>query len=354
MAHRASMHFAQTVGLSEEIILQIYAQAKPFIHTLFTFAAVTMIGCQGYNIERTISEDIPGPNIEHTISDDIPGPNIEYTISDDIPGSISGTGCAKRGPMNATFLVSLSGFNIVGVVTDPVGNLYLADQAMARIIKIDVNGQVVELVTGVNELGVGISELQLIGSDLYFAEANTGAIFTIDLTGSFPVAYSSLTPFIQSAFNDPGGLTSDSAGNLYISSVESDTALGYHSKIDSIGNLVDLNWSTLEGNWPTLTVDEQDNIYTVEPDSISQTTPAQVTSTVISGLVDPVGLTYQNRCLYFTDTDGVKQYDLNANTTTFLFAHTDVGVMMPEPTRILVDGHPRFYYMSTNTIWLLQ
>jgi len=262
--------------------------------------------------------------------------------------------CQMVGPLSATQLAHLPGANIVGAITDPNGTLYLADQGFSRIIQVDGSGQVTELVTNVHELGVGISELELIGDDLYFAEANTGAIFKVDLTGSFPVDYASLTPFIQDDFNDPGGLTSDAAGNLFISSVESTSDLGYHSKIGPSGALLDLNWSTLEGNWPTLTIDEQDNVYTVEPNSITKTTPYQVSTPVVSGINGAVGLTYKEGCLYFTDVDGVRQYDFTGNPPTLIFAHSVVGVAMPAPTRILVDDQELFTYLSTDTIWRLQ
>ena len=194
----------------------------------------------------------------------------------------------------------------------------------------------------------------MIGNDLYFSEANTGSIFKISLSGIFPVAYSSLTPFIQDNFNDPGGLTSDSTGNLFISSVESSTAQGYISMIDPGGSLLDLSWATLDGSWPTLTVDEADNIYTVETNGITQITPAQVSSSVVSGLHGPVGLTYRDGCLYFTDDDGVKQFDFSANPPFQIFSHASASVVIPEPTRVLVDGLQQIWYLSTDSIWLLQ
>ena len=264
------------------------------------------------------------------------------------------TPCFVQSTLTATLLLDLPGANIVGATTDDSGNLYLADQAGGRIIEVDTSGQVNELVTGVNELGQGISELELVGDDLFFSEANTGAIFKIDLSGTFPVAYSSLTPFIQDNFNDPGGLTSDSSGNLYISSVESASAQGYISKIDSSGTLLELSWATLDGTWPTLTVDESDNIYTVETNDITQITPAQVATSIVSSLHGPVGLTFQDGCLYFTDDDGVKQFDFSANPPFQIFDHTAVSVVIPEPTRILVDALQQITYLSTTTIWRLQ
>jgi hypothetical protein len=262
--------------------------------------------------------------------------------------------CFVQSTLTATQLLDLPGANIVGATTDDSGNLYLADQAGARIIEVDASGQVNELVTGVNELGQGISELELVGNNLYFSEANTGAIFKIDLAGTFPVAYSSLTAFIQDNFNDPGGLTSDSSGNLYISSVESGTDPGYISKIDPSGTLLELSWASLDGSWPTLTVDEADNIYTVETNGITQITPAQMSASVISNIHGPVGLTYQDGCLYFTDDDGVKQFDFSTNPPFQIFDHTAVGVVIPEPTRILVDGLQQITYLSTTTLWRLQ
>jgi hypothetical protein len=262
--------------------------------------------------------------------------------------------CFVQSTLTATQFLDLPGANIVGAITDDSGNLYLADQAGARIIEVDTSGQVNELVTGVNELGVGISELELLGNDLYFSEANTGAIFKIDLTDTFPVAYSSLTPFIHDNFNDPGGLTSDASGNIYISSVESATAQGYISKIDPSGTLLELGWATLDGSWPTLATDEADNIYTVETNDITQITPAQIASQVVSNIHGPVGLAYQDGCLYFTDDDGVKQFDFSANPPFQIFDHTAVGVVIPEPTRILVDGLQQITYLSTTTIWRLQ
>ncbi len=262
--------------------------------------------------------------------------------------------CFVQGTLSATQYLDLPGANIVGAITDDSGNLYLADQAGARVIEVDTSGQVNELVTGVYDLGQGISELELVGTDLYFAEANTGAIFKIDLTGTFPVTYSSLTPFIQDNFNDPGGLASDSAGNLYISSVESSTAQGYISTIDPSGTLLDLSWATLDGSWPTLTSDDADNIYTVETNDITQITPAQVGTSVVSNIHGPVGLTFRDGCLYFTDDDGLKQFDFSANPPFQIFDHTAVGVVIPEPTRVLIDGASQITYLSTSTIWRLE
>ncbi len=263
--------------------------------------------------------------------------------------------CSVQGTLAGAKLVELSGSYIVGAVVDDSGNFYLADQLQSRIIEVSNAGSTInELVTGVNELGEGISELELIGNDLYFSEANTGSIFKINLSGTFPVAYSSLTPFIQDNFNDPGGLTSDSTGNLFVSSVESPTAQGYISMIDPGGSLLDLSWATLDGSWPTLTVDEADNIYTVETNDITQITPAQVSSSVVSGLHGPVGLTYRDGCLYFTDDDGVKQFDFSANPPFQIFSHASASVVIPEPTRVLVDGLQQIWYLSTDSIWLLQ
>ena len=243
--------------------------------------------------------------------------------------------------------------HFVAATLDSGLNIYLADQGDSRIFTFHNNGTETELVTSVGINGDVISELELIGHQLYYivsgGNSEDNGVYSINLSGVLPVDHSTQTPFVTGDFY---GITHDQAGNLYLSSRQNqDGTPGYISVINKTGSVVVQYWASVMGSWPTLAIDSSDNVFLVESNNISQIDQNQVKTILVSNLSGPIGLTYSNGCLFYTDDQGVNSYNITEETTRLEFSYQTRSphlVPVDEPTRVLVEPEGTIYLISTN------
>jgi hypothetical protein len=152
------------------------------------------------------------------------------------------------------------------------------------------------------------------------------------------------------------GITHDQAGNLYLSSRQNqDGTPGYISVINKTGSVVVQYWASVMGSWPTLAIDSSDNVFLVESNNISQIDQNQVKTILVSNLSGPVGLTYSNGCLFYTDDQGVNSYNFTEETTHLEFSYRTRSpglVPVDEPTRVLVEPEGTIYLLGNDGLYL--
>lgn len=234
--------------------------------------------------------------------------------------------------------------NIVGATVDSSDNLYYVEELPGGVYRIGAGGGVVtELVSGGDLLfGSGTSEIDIVGSHIYFVETKNNALHRVPLGGPFPIPGGGLTPFATLTGSNGAGLTHDPQGNLFLSQLSYPPATSSILKIDSTGTIQSPTATTFVGIWGGIRMDDQGNLYIGTESQVIRVSPAGATTAVIPSVQEARGIFYADGYLYVTDNTSLYRYTI-ANGQISVLA--DISALSPlEPPRVVVD--------STKTIWL--
>jgi DNA-binding beta-propeller fold protein YncE len=158
---------------------------------------------------------------------------------------------ASTGPTTPTFVLAWGNYGTApgqfafppGIATDPLGNVYVADQQVHRIQKFDRLGNVIQIL-GSN--GTGSGQFSFPGGvaidasgNIYVADSGNHRIQKFSSTGAYLTQWGSAGAG-NGQFSSPSGVAVDAAGNVYVADVENSRI----QKFNAAGVYV-TQWGTL-------------------------------------------------------------------------------------------------------------
>jgi len=255
---------------------------------------------------------------------------------------------------NATVVevAAIDGGNFVGATIDDEDNIYISDRNNSRIVKYDADGTLTTLVDNITFIQ-NSAELMVSGDNLYFVNnaSSSGSVFHLDL--SLPIDSSTSPVPLSWSENliNISDIATDDLGSLYVSMFKAQEQSAKVLKITAEGVIADPKFSEVDGNWLTLT-NNQENIYISERDKISQINKQGNKSTIMAGLDEPLGLFYKNESIYFIDNEKVYKVTPHLGIAEQLFDRTK----LPEigNVRLLVNSQNQVLLLSNNKIWRVE
>ncbi len=243
---------------------------------------------------------------------------------------------------------TLGGAYVVGATIDETDNVYLADVGLSRIVRIDPQRTLSTVVANIPDLGSGISELAVHDGWLYFIATNALQIFVgrVDLNSTLPVEYSTIPPFVSGPFFFPGGITIDSTGMVYLSSLMS-TAPGFITRIDPTGSIVELNWAEVHTSMPFLQSDPDFNVYLADATDVVLINSLGLPQPLIPNRTG--GLFYREGKLYVSSSSELLCHHRAQGSNTTLVDYNQPPTK--SFTRVVVSTQERMFLIEGNEIW---
>ncbi len=227
----------------------------------------------------------------------------------------------SRGSLDGQFVFEVHDQDFAGIVTDSLGNIYVADPGNVRIQKFDSNGNYLSTL-GSGEFIYEVIGLAVDASDnLYVADSDGNRILKYDQSGNFSNQWSGVSSQ-PGSFNSPLDIEQDSLGSIYVSDFRNHRVQKFDSRGRFISQLGDVSHGSETGEFSNpygISIDSTNNLHVVDSGNYR----IQV--------FDDSGT--------YISSFSIVDYDGNELTTEQVFR--------PQATFIVIDGDD-FIYVATH------